>query len=36
MLDAIHKLGDSLSLKIFWYFQKIAAEKAADKYLQGF
>ena len=28
MLDAIDKLGDSLSLKIFWHFQKIAAKIA--------
>ena len=34
--DAIHDLGDSLSLGMAWYFQKISTKKATKKYSYGF
>tara|TARA_R110001592_G_scaffold278860_1_gene546177 strand:- start:957 stop:1850 length:894 start_codon:yes stop_codon:yes gene_type:complete len=34
--DAIHDLGDSLSLGMAWYFQKISTKKATIKYSYGF
>lgn len=34
--DAIHDLGDSLSLGMAWYFQKISNKKATKKFSYGF
>ena len=34
--DAIHDLGDSLSLGMAWYFQKISTKKATKRYSYGF
>lgn len=36
MSDAIHDLGDSLSLGMSWYFQKISTKKATKTYSYGF
>ncbi|WP_439127793.1 cation diffusion facilitator family transporter [Polaribacter sp.] len=36
MSDAIHDLGDSLSLGMSWYFQKISTKKATKIYSYGF
>lgn len=34
--DAIHDLGDSISLGMAWYFQKKSTKKATKKYSYGF
>lgn len=34
--DAIHDLGDSLSLGMAWYFQKISTKKPSKNYTYGF
>ncbi|WP_299667344.1 cation diffusion facilitator family transporter [uncultured Polaribacter sp.] len=34
--DAIHDLGDSISLGMAWYFQKISKKKATQTYSYGF
>ena len=34
--DAIHDLGDSISLGMAWYFQKISTKKATKKYTYGY
>lgn len=36
MSDAVHDLGDSVSLGMAWYFQKIAKKKATKTYSYGF
>ncbi|PQJ81672.1 cation diffusion facilitator family transporter [Polaribacter glomeratus] len=36
MSDAVHDLGDSLSLGMAWYLQKIATKKATKNYSYGF
>lgn len=36
MSDALHDLGDSLSLGLAWYFQKLSKKKATKKYSYGF
>jgi cobalt-zinc-cadmium efflux system protein len=36
MSDALHDLGDSLSLGLAWYFQKLSTKKATKKYSYGF
>ncbi|MFD2567712.1 cation diffusion facilitator family transporter [Pseudotenacibaculum haliotis] len=36
MSDALHDLGDSLSLGLAWYFQKLSRKKATKKYSYGF
>lgn len=34
--DAVHDLGDSLSLGMSWYLEKISTKKATQKYTYGF
>ncbi len=34
--DALHDLGDSLSLGMAWYFQKVSKKKRDDKYTYGY
>lgn len=34
--DAVHDLGDSISLGMSWYFQKISTKKASQKYTYGY
>lgn len=34
--DALHDLGDSLSLGLSWYFQKLSNKKATKKYSYGY
>ncbi|GGG98127.1 cation transporter [Polaribacter pacificus] len=34
--DAVHDLGDSISLGMSWYFQKISTKKANSKYSYGY
>jgi cobalt-zinc-cadmium efflux system protein len=36
MSDAVHDLGDSVSLGMAWYFQKISKKKATKTYSYGF
>lgn len=36
MSDAVHDLGDSVSLGMAWYFQKISKKKATQTYSYGF
>lgn len=36
MSDALHDLGDSISLGLAWYFQKLSNRKATEKYSYGF
>ena len=36
MSDALHDLGDSLSLGLSWYFQKKSTKKATKKYSYGY
>jgi len=36
MSDALHDLGDSLSLGLAWYFQKLSTKKATKNYSYGF
>ena len=36
MSDAIHDLGDSLSLGMSWYFQKLSNKKATESFSYGF
>jgi len=36
MSDVLHDLGDSLSLGLAWYFQKLSKRKATKKYSYGF
>jgi len=36
MSDAVHDLGDSLSLGMSWYFQKLSNKKATKKYSYGY
>ncbi len=36
MSDAVHDLGDSISLGMAWYFQKISKKKATKTYSYGF
>jgi len=36
MSDAVHDLGDSLSLGMSWYFQKISTKKATKKFSYGY
>jgi cobalt-zinc-cadmium efflux system protein len=36
MSDAVHDLGDSLSLGMAWYFQKIATKKSTKNYSYGY
>jgi cobalt-zinc-cadmium efflux system protein len=36
MSDAVHDLGDSLSLGMAWYFQKLATKKATKNYSYGY
>lgn len=36
MSDAVHDLGDSLSLGMAWYFQKISNKKATKTYSYGY
>jgi len=34
--DALHDLGDSLSIGLSWYFQKLSAKKGDDTYTYGY
>lgn len=36
MSDALHDLGDSFSLGLSWYFQKISTKGATEKYSYGY
>ena len=36
MSDAVHDLGDSLSLGLSWYFQKVSNKKATTNFSYGF
>jgi len=36
MSDALHDLGDSLSLGLSWYFQKLSTKKASKTYSYGY
>ncbi len=36
MSDALHDLGDSLSLGLAWYFQKLSSKKATKTYSYGY
>ena len=36
MSDAVHDLGDSLSLGMSWYFQKLSNKQATKKYSYGY
>lgn len=36
MSDALHDLGDSLSLGLSWYFQKLSTKGATQKYSYGY
>lgn len=36
MSDALHDLGDSLSLGLAWYFEKKSSKKPTEKYTYGF
>ncbi len=36
MSDALHDLGDSLSLGMSWYFQKLSTKKATNAYSYGY
>lgn len=36
MSDAVHDLGDSFSLGMAWYFQKLSKKKATKKFSYGF
>lgn len=36
MSDAVHDLGDSLSLGLSWYFQKLSNKKATNNFSYGF
>ena len=36
MSDAVHDLGDSLSLGMSWYFQKLSNKKATKSFTYGF
>ena len=36
MSDAVHDLGDSLSLGMSWYFQKVATKKPSKNYSYGY
>lgn len=36
MSDALHDLGDSLSLGLAWYFEKISTKKPTEKYSFGY
>jgi len=36
MSDALHDLGDSLSLGLSWYFQKLSNKKATQKFSYGY
>ena len=35
MSDALHDLGDSLSLGLAWYFQKLSKKKGKVHYING-